>query len=146
MEVKKLLNDKVVYKNVNFDNGYLIIGYLTVYTLLAFYSRFYNTFYNTFLEFYNRLMKSFLQKIEICSMYNEAYYLFFSERFIRALKNKIHKYMTSTLKKLCIDNLDDTMNKYNDTYHSRIKMKPVDVESSTYIDSSRETNEKVPNW
>ena len=35
MEVKKLLNDKTVYKDVNFDNGYLIIGYLTVHLYAA---------------------------------------------------------------------------------------------------------------
>ena len=37
-----------------------------------------------------------------------------------------------------IDKLGDIVNKYNDTYHSPIKMKPVDVKSSTYIDSSKE--------
>ena len=32
--------------------------------------------------------------------------------------------MTSTLKNLYSDELDDTVNKYNNTYHSTIKMKP----------------------
>ena len=41
-----------------------------------------------------------------------------------------------------IDKLDDIVNKYNNTYHSTIKMKPVDVKSITYIDSSKEINDK----
>ena len=63
-----------------------------------------------------------------------------TERFIRTLKNKIYKYMTSISKNVYIDKLDDIVNKYNNTYHSTIKMKPVDVKSSTYIDSSKEIN------
>ena len=65
-----------------------------------------------------------------------------AERFIRALKNKIYKYMTSISKNVYIDKLDDRVNKYNNMYHGTIKMKPVDVEPSTYIDSSKETNDK----
>ena len=42
---------------------------------------------------------------------------------------------------MCIDKLDDIVNKDNNTYHSTIKMKPVDVKSSTYIDSIKENNE-----
>ena len=38
--------------------------------------------------------------------------------------------------------LDDINNKYNKT----IKMKPVDVKSSTYIDSSKEINDKGPKF
>ena len=34
------------------------------------------------------------------------------------------------------------VNKYNNTYHSTIKMKPVDVKSNTCIDSSKEINYK----
>ena len=58
-----------------------------------------------------------------------------AERFIRTLKTKIYKYMTSVSKNVYIDKLDDIVNKYNNTYHSNIKMKPVDVKSSTYIGS-----------
>ena len=43
-----------------------------------------------------------------------------------------------------IDKLDDIVNKYNNTYHRTTKMKPVDVKSSTYIDSSKEINNKDP--
>ena len=50
--------------------------------------------------------------------------------------------MTSISKNVCIDKLDDIVNKYSNTYHSTIKMKPVDVKSKTYIDSSKEINDK----
>ena len=46
--------------------------------------------------------------------------------------------MTSISKNVYIDKLDDIVNKSNNTYHSTIKMKPVDVKSSTYFDSSKE--------
>ena len=54
--------------------------------------------------------------------------------------------MTSISKNMCIDKLDDILNKYNNTYHSTIKMQPVDVKSSTYIDSSKEINDKDPKF
>ena len=56
-----------------------------------------------------------------------------AEKFIRTLKNKIYKHMTSVSKNVYIDKLDEIVNKYN-TYHSKIKTKPVGVMSSTYID------------
>ena len=59
------------------------------------------------------------------------------ERFIRTLKNKIFKYMTSISKNVYIDKLDDILNKYNNTYYSTIKMKPVEIKPTTYIDSSK---------
>ena len=68
------------------------------------------------------------------------------ERFIRALKNKIYKYMTSVSKNVYIDKLDDIVNKSNTTYHNTIKMKPVDVKSSTYINSSKEINHVNPKF
>ena len=39
-----------------------------------------------------------------------------------------------------IDKLDVIINKYNNTYHSTIKMKLVDVKSSRYIDSNKEND------
>ena len=50
--------------------------------------------------------------------------------------------MTLIAKNVYIDKLDDIVNKYNNTYHSTIKMKPIDVKWSTYIDSSEEINNK----
>ena len=69
-----------------------------------------------------------------------------AERFIRILKNKTYKYMTSMSKNVYFDKLHTIANKYNNTYHSTIKMKPVDVKSNTYIDSSKEINNNVPKF
>ena len=40
-----------------------------------------------------------------------------AERFIRTLKNKINKFMTSISKNVYIDKLDDVVDEYNNTYH-----------------------------
>ena len=53
------------------------------------------------------------------------------QRFIRNLKNKIYKYITSVSKNVYADKLDDIVNKYNNTYQTTIKMKPADLKSST---------------
>ena len=50
--------------------------------------------------------------------------------------------MTSISKNVYIDKLDDIDNEYNNTYYSTIKMKLADVKSNTYIDSSKEINNK----
>ena len=42
--------------------------------------------------------------------------------------------------------LDDIVNIYNNTYHSAIKMKPVDVKSNTYIDFNSKNNEEDPKF
>ena len=60
-----------------------------------------------------------------------------AERFIRTLRKIIYKYMSSISKNVYIDQLDDIVNKYNNTYHSKIKMKSVDIKSGTYINSSK---------
>ena len=72
-------------------------------------------------------MKSLLEKseIEMYSARNEEKSVV-AERFIRNLK-----YMTSISKNAYIDKLDDIVNKYNNTYHNTIKMKPIDVKSIT---------------
>ena len=41
-----------------------------------------------------------------------------------------------------IDKLNDIVNEYNNTYHRTIKMKPVGAKDDTYIDSSKEVNDK----
>ena len=65
-----------------------------------------------------------------------------AERFIRTLKTKIYKYMTSISKNVYIDKLNDIVNKYNNTYHTTIKMKPVDVNDNTCIGFRKEVNDK----
>ena len=54
--------------------------------------------------------------------------------------------MTLISKNVYIDKLDDIVNKYNNTYHSTIKMKIVDVKPRTYIESSQETNYQDPKF
>ena len=43
-----------------------------------------------------------------------------------------------------IDELDNIVNKYSNIYHSTIKMKPVNVKSNTYINSSKVIIDKDP--
>ena len=92
-------------------------------------------------EIRHRSMKSRLEKndIDMYSTRNEGKFAAF-ERFVRTLKNKICKIHDFSFKNVYIDKLDDIVNKYKNTYLSTIKMKPVDVKSSTYIDSNKEVN------
>ena len=53
--------------------------------------------------------------------------------------------MTSVSKNVYIDKFDDIVNKYNNTYHCAIKIKAVNLKSSTYIDSKKETMAKIIN-
>ena len=86
-------------------------------------------------EFYNSSFKKWLKDndIEMYSTNNEGKSVI-AERFIRTLKNKIYKYMTSISKNVYIDKLDNIVKRYNNTYHTSIKMKPVDVKDNIYID------------
>ena len=79
-------------------------------------------------EFYNNVFKTFLKDndISMYSTYNEGNSVV-AERFIRTLKNKIYKHMTTISKNVYFDVLDDIVNKYSNTYHKTIKMKPADV-------------------
>ena len=69
-----------------------------------------------------------------------------AERFIRTIKNKIYKYMTAIPKNAYIDKLDDIVDKYNNTHHRTIKMKPVNIKDNTYIDFKKEVNNKDPKF
>ena len=62
------------------------------------------------------------------------------ERVIRTFKIKIYKYLNSIWKNVYIDKLDDRVNKYSNTYHSTIKMKPVNVKFNTHLNSSNSRN------
>ena len=68
-----------------------------------------------------------------------------AEIFIRTLKTKIYKYMTSVSKNVYIDKLDDIMGEYNNAYNRTIKMKPDDVKDNTYTDFKEEVNDRDPN-
>ena len=52
--------------------------------------------------------------------------------------------MTAVSKNMYIDKLDEIIDKYNKTQHGKIKIKPVDVKSSTSIDFYVENNVKKP--
>ena len=69
-----------------------------------------------------------------------------AERFVKNLTTKIYQYTTSISKNVYINKLDDILNKYNNTYHRTIKMKPVDVKDTKYIDSNKEVNDKDPKF
>ena len=79
------------------------------------------------------------------STHNEGKFVI-AERFIRTLKNKIYKYMTSVSKNVYIDELNHILNEYNNTLHRTIKMKPIDVKDNTYINIGKEVNDKDPKF
>ena len=64
------------------------------------------------------------------STYNEGTSVV-SERMIKTLKKKVYKYMTWLSRNVYIDKLDYIVSKYRNTYHGTIKMKPINVKSST---------------
>ena len=96
-------------------------------------------------EFCNAYFKKWLRDNDIVmySTHNEGKSVV-AERFIRTLKSKIYMYMTSVSKNAYIDKLDDIVDKYNNTYRTTIKMKPVDVKDNTYINADKEINNKDP--
>ena len=98
-------------------------------------------------EFYYNSFKKWLKDndVEMYSINNEGKSVV-AEIFIKTLKNKIYKYMTSVSKNVYIDKLDDMVNEYNNTYRRTIKMKPVDVKDNTYIDFEKEANDKDPKF
>ena len=94
-------------------------------------------------EFYNSSFKKWLKDsdIKMYSTHNEGKSVV-AETFIRTLKTKIYKHMTSISKNVYIDKLNDIANEYDNTYHRIVKVKPVDVKHNTYIDSSKDVNDK----
>ena len=98
-------------------------------------------------ESYNNSFKGWLKDNDIYmySIHNEGKSVI-AERFIRTLKNKIYRYMTTISKNVFIDNLDDIVDEYNNTYHKTIKMKPTDVKNNTYLDFEKEVNDKDPKF
>ena len=96
-------------------------------------------------EFYNNVFEKWLSDndINMYSTYNKGKSVV-AERFIRTLKNKLYKHMTATGKNVYYDVLDDVVNKYNNTKHSTIKMKPIDFKNNkrVYIDEHNEKDSK----
>ena len=50
--------------------------------------------------------------------------------------------MTSVSKNVYIGKLYDIVGEYNNTYHRKLKMKPIDVKDNTYIDFKKGVNDK----
>ena len=53
--------------------------------------------------------------------------------------------MTTISKNVYIDVLDDIVNKYNNTIHRTIKIKPIDVTNDSYAEYNEDFNKKVLN-
>ena len=77
-------------------------------------------------EFYHVSFKKWFQENDIVmySTHNEGKSVV-AERFIRMLKSKIYKHMTSISKNVYIDKLDDIVDEYSNTYHTAIKMSKI---------------------
>ena len=97
-------------------------------------------------EFYNNSFKDFLKidNIEMYSTYNEGKSVD-AERFVRTLKNKIFKHMKAISKNVYFDVLDDIVNKYNNTVHRTIKMKPIDVTDILMLNTMKILIKKILN-
>ena len=79
------------------------------------------------------------------STYNEGKPVV-AERFIRTLKSKVFKHMTAVSKNVYFDVLDNIVDKYNNTVHRSIKIKPIDVTSDFYAEYNEDSNEKDPKF
>ena len=93
-------------------------------------------------EFYNNVFKNWLKNegIDMYLTYNEGKSVV-AERFVRTLKNKLYKHMTSVGKDVYYDVLDNTVKKDNDSVNKSIGMKPKDVGSddeAAYVEQSNE--------
>ena len=97
-------------------------------------------------EFYNWLFNRFfkINSIEIYSTYNEGKSIV-AERFIRTLKNKISKHMTTVSKNIYFDVLDDIVNKYKNTVHGKIKMKPLGLHVIPMLNTMKILTKKILN-
>ena len=69
-----------------------------------------------------------------------------AERFIRTLKNKIFKHMTAISKNVYFDVLEDIVNKYNNTIHRTIKVKPIEVTDDSLAEYNEESNKRNPKF
>ena len=79
-------------------------------------------------EFYSKSMKTCSQDNdkEMYETHNERKSVV-AEKFIRTLKNKIYKYMTSISRNVYVNRLDSTVDEYNNSCHKTIPMKAIDI-------------------
>ena len=57
----------------------------------------------------------------------------------RTLKSKIFKHMTADSKNVYFDMLDNIVNKYNNTVHRSIKMRPIDITVDSYAEYNEDS-------
>ena len=79
------------------------------------------------------------------STYNEGKSVV-AEIFIKTLKSKIYKHMTTIANNVYFNVLDDILKKYNSTFNSSIKIKPKDVTDSSFVKYVEESNKKDPKF
>ena len=97
-------------------------------------------------EFYKNHFKKLLKDndISMYSTYNEGKSVV-AERFIRTLKNNIYKHMTAISKNVYFDVLHDIVDKYNNTYHKTIKMKPINIKDDSLLNIMKNLMKKTLN-
>ena len=81
----------------------------------------------------------------MCSTFNEEKSVL-AAKLIRTLKKKIFKYMTAASKNVYFNVLDNIANKYNNTVHRSIKVKPFDVTSYSYAEYNEVSNKTQPKF
>ena len=54
--------------------------------------------------------------------------------------------MVTISKNVYFNGLDDIINKYNNTVHRIVKMRPIDVTSDSYAEYNEDSNEKDPKF
>ena len=98
-------------------------------------------------EFYNNVFKKCLKDndISMYSTHNEGKSVA-AERFIKTLKNKVYKHMTSISKNIYYDVLDDIVNECHNIYHRTIRIKPIDIANDSFAEYNEESNEKDPKF
>ena len=82
-----------------------------------------------------------INNIKIHSTYNVGKSVV-AERFIRTLKNKIFKHMTAISKNVYFDVLNDIVDKYNNTVHRTIKIKPIEVTNDYHAEYNEDPSNK----
>ena len=95
-----------------------------------------------FYMFFKRFLK--INNIKMHSTYNEGKFVV-AERFIRTLKNKIFEHITAVSKNVYLM-LHDTVNKYNNTVHRSIKIKPIDDITDSYAEYNEDSSETEPKF
>ena len=97
-------------------------------------------------EFHNKSFKDFLKtnNTEMYSTYNEGKSVV-AEIFIRTLKARFLNIQQLFQKNVYFDVLDHIPDKYNNTVHRTIKMKPIDATRDSYVEYNEYFNKKVLN-